>query len=122
MYFDEGTGETLSRKEWEEKEKFGEGGEGDGVEKAVGEEGDAGKKVGGGGKEGKESKEKVAAIGGSKKRKAGKVVGGEDEDEKKRVVDSGKGKTEEKADGKKPEKGKTAKKGKKIKLSFGDDE
>jgi hypothetical protein len=69
------------------------------------------------GKETKESKEKLAAIGSSKKRKAGKVVGADEEDvapEFKKPVS--------KPEGKKVEKGKSAKKGKKIKLSFEDDE
>ncbi|KAH7342842.1 hypothetical protein BKA65DRAFT_504936 [Rhexocercosporidium sp. MPI-PUGE-AT-0058] len=114
VYFDEGSGETLTKSEWEareaveEDEKEGGKAEG-GVESAVK------------GEEGKDGKEKVAAIGASKKRKAGKVVGGEEEDEipaAKAAVD----KMASNQPGKKVEKGKSTKKGKKIKLSFGDDE
>ncbi|KAK0125298.1 hypothetical protein ONS95_000673 [Cadophora gregata] len=117
VYFDEVSGETLSKSEWEEREagleKDEEAKDG---ERAEGAEESAAK-----GDAGKESKEKVAAIGASKKRKAGKVVGGEDEDE----IPITKTLADKKAPSqpeKKVEKGKSAKKGKKIKLSFGDDE
>jgi len=70
-------------------------------------------------KESKESKEKLAAIGSSKKRKVGKVVGEEEED---KVTEDIEKKTALKSERKKVEKGKSAKKGKKIKLSFGDNE
>jgi len=113
VYFDEGTGETLTKGEWEEREKVNAGDEEVGVEKdgmrSTGE-----RKVG----EGKEGAEKIAAIGGSRKRKGGKIIGGEDEEGS--VVS--KDKKDSKAEGKKPGKGKAPKKGKKIKLSFGDDE
>ena len=111
VYFDEGSGETLTKKEWEEKDKAEDAGE------------DKKAESWGGRKDLATEKEKIAAIGVSKKRKAGKVVGGDDEDEKGDTVAELKkvGKTE-KSEGKKVEKGKSAKKGKKIKLSFGDDE
>jgi Domain of unknown function (DUF4604) len=111
VYFDEGTGESLTKNEWEAKEA------------AV--EADAAREKGSGAKLGaqleeetKENKEKLAAIGSSKKRKAGKVVGGEDEE----VAKEPEKEPTSKPEGKKVEKGKSAKKGKKIKLSFGDDE
>lgn len=111
VYFAEESGETLSKAEWEakdaEKEETDVVGEGEGVEGKVGEEG------------GKE-KVKEAAIGVSKKRKAGKVVGGEEEEEE--VKGESAKKSVPKGEGKKVEKGKSTKKGKKIKLSFGDDE
>jgi Domain of unknown function (DUF4604) len=111
VYFDAGTGETLTKNEWEAKESTLE------AEKTEG----SGNKEGAGpgeGTEGKESKQKLTAIGSSKKRKAGKVVGGNDEEE---PADLGK-KPVHKPEVKKLEKEKSAKKGKKIKLSFGDDE
>ncbi|KAH8668229.1 hypothetical protein BGZ60DRAFT_528557 [Tricladium varicosporioides] len=125
VYFNEDTGETLTKKEWEDKEA-GEDAQadakvetGDSVDKE--EEKDT--------RENKE-KEKLAAIGASKKRKVGKVIGGDDEDQDHDIERAAKavaaisGKPE--AGGKKSEpaksKGKTGKKGKKIKLSFGDDE
>lgn len=113
VYFDEGTGETLTKTEWEAKEAEDVGkreGESTANKERVKPEG---------GKEVEDSKEKLAAIGSSKKRKAGKVVGGEDDEE---VTPETEKKSAPKADGKKAEKGKSAKKGKKIKLSFGDDE
>jgi hypothetical protein len=116
VYFDEESGETLTKKEWEEKDKAEESGgeEKDGVD--GGEE----KELSGEKKEGE--KEKIAAIGVSKKRKAGKVVGAEDEDENEKKDVVGDIKHVGKVEGKRVEKGKSAKKGKKIKLSFGDDE
>ncbi|PVH89783.1 hypothetical protein DL98DRAFT_508032 [Cadophora sp. DSE1049] len=117
VYFDEGSGETLTKSEWEAREagleKEGEGKDG---EKAEG-----GEQIASKGEAGKESKEKVAAIGASKKRKAGKVVGGEEEDEAPIAKVPADKKAPSQPD-KKAEKGKAAKKGKKIKLSFGDDE
>jgi hypothetical protein len=113
VYFDEGTGETLTKTEWEAKEA-------EDVEKGDGES--TANKEGvkpEGGKELKESKEKLAAMQSYKKRKAGKVVGKEDDEE---VTPETEKKSAPKADGKKAEKGKSTKKGKKIKLSFGDDE
>lgn len=114
VYFDEESGETLTKKEWEEKDKAkdkeegkedgGEAGEGEGM---VGEKKEA-------------EKEKIAEIGVSRKRKAGRIVGSGGDDEKGDVV--GELKKAGKPEGKKFEKGKSAKKEKKIKLSFGDDE
>lgn len=100
-----------------------------------GEEGAADKKGEGGGEETQDAdkEERVAAIGASKKRKAGKVVGADAEDEggndsvaEYKAATEGKGDlarlvkkgAEEKS--KAPAKGK--KKAKKIKLSFGDDD
>lgn len=111
MYFDEGTGETLTKNEWEAKESALE------AEKTEGS-GDKDGAEPGEGTEVKESKEKLSAIGLSKKRKAGKVVGGDDEEETADLEKTPVSKPE----AKKVEKGKSAKKGKKIKLSFGDDE
>ncbi len=113
MYFDEGTGETLTKSEWESKEA--------GLDEDVTAEASADKD----GlepetaKESKESKEKLAAIGSSKKRKAGKVVGADGDEEG--PVEPKKSPAPKQGE-KKAEKGKSAKKGKKIKLSFGDDE
>jgi hypothetical protein len=113
VYFDEGTGETLTKTEWEakeagrdEEEKVEDSAVKDGVELQAA-------------KDLKESKEKLAGIGAGKKRKAGKVVGGEDDEE---VTVEPQKSPVPKPEGKKAEKGKPAKKGKKIKLSFGDDE
>jgi len=117
VYFDEGSGETLTKSEWEAREAGSEN-QGEGKD---GEKAEAGEESAAKGDAGKESKEKVAAIGASKKRKAGKVVGGEEDDE----VPVAKAPADKKAPSqpeKKSEKGKSAKKGKKIKLSFGDDE
>jgi hypothetical protein len=126
VYFDEGTGETLSKKEWEEKEKADEEGSGGGNEAGAGVERDGGANKdgleGGGNLERKESKEKVATIGGSKKRKAGKVIGVEDDGEQKSVAGPALGKKAQRGDGKKGEKVEIMKKRKKIKLSFGDDD
>ncbi|KAG9246496.1 hypothetical protein BJ878DRAFT_496846 [Calycina marina] len=108
VYFDEESGDTLTKDEWEkrdaEKEKFEESGE------KKGEEGvDEREEV--------KEMEKVAVIGTSRKRKAGKIVGGdEEEDGGKEEVRKGE------EEGKKAVKVKPAKKGKKVKLSFGDDE
>jgi hypothetical protein len=115
VYFDEESGETLTKKEWEEKDKAGEVGEevNDGLDGKEGEKSFGGEKK-------EAEKEKIAAIGVSKKRKAGKVVGAEDEDENGNVI--GDIKHVAKPEAKRVEKGKSAKKGKKIKLSFGDDE
>jgi hypothetical protein len=123
VYFDEGSGETLSRREWEERENAAEEAE------KIGEEGEEGVKKGERKGEIKEGKEKVAAIGVGKKRKVGKIVGGDEEEEDINAAS----KEPTKAEGPKPEgqskkadaaksKGKTAKKGKKIKLSFGDED
>lgn len=115
VYFDEESGETLTKKEWEEKNKAEEGGEG-----KDGEDGGVDDSVADGKGKEKAETEKMVAIGASKKRKAGKVVGTEDEDENGIIV--GAIKQAGKPEGKKVEKGNIAKKAKKIKLSFGDDE
>jgi len=110
VYFDEGTGETLTKTEWEAKDA------------AVDTETEQGEGKNGAGTEGVKdstgSKEKVAAIGSSKKRKGGKIIGGDDEEA---TLESEK-KPMSQPEGKRVEKGRPAKKGKKIKLSFGDDE
>ncbi|CZS97315.1 uncharacterized protein RCO7_00299 [Rhynchosporium graminicola] len=122
VYFDEGSGETLTKSEWEARDKEENGGEK--VGEGEGKDGEARDVKGDGGKDG--GKEKVAAIGGSRKRKAGKFVGGEEEEEIKEEVSAvAKATVVKKASsqpGKKAEKGKPAKQGKKVKLSFGDDE
>lgn len=118
MYFDEENGETLTKGEWErregEREKFADGGATKGKYREEG-----GKEGGWDGKEevGGEVNKKVASIGMSRKRKAGKVVGGEEEEgaEKPEIETGG-------SAGKKTAKAKAPKKGKKVKLSFGDDE
>ncbi|ESZ98289.1 hypothetical protein SBOR_1282 [Sclerotinia borealis F-4128] len=144
VVFDEVSGETLSREEWERREKTreerdgGEGGDGEGE----GKEGGEGEGKGNGKTEIETAK--MAGIGASKKRKMGKIIGGlEDEDaygneeiststststsnnKTPNRKDIGKQKKEESskagATGKKNSKT-AAKKGKKIKLSFGDDE
>lgn len=105
VYFDEETGDSLTKKEWEEKDK-------------ADEEGEGGKDMAAEVTEIRE-KENVVAIGGSRKRKAGKVIGVEKDGD----VTSAASKT--KVGGKpeaKNEKGKPSKKAKKVKLSFGDDE
>ena len=122
VYFDEETGETLSRREWEEKEKaeeVGHGGGGDGNDEKGGADGE-----GAGDVEAKlEEKERIAAIGGARKRKAGRVIDGGDREEgdvlrdMRSLAKGGKG-----LEGKRIEVKSTKKKGKKIKLSFGDDE
>ncbi|KAF8866879.1 hypothetical protein BDZ45DRAFT_177032 [Acephala macrosclerotiorum] len=111
VYFDEESGETLTKSEWESREA--------GKEETDIKEGseDATSKEKDGSKETQEKKEKVAGIGVGKKRKVGKVVGGEEGD------DAAPGeKKAPKQETKKGEKGKSGKKAKKIKLSFGDDE
>ncbi|KAF7924101.1 uncharacterized protein EAE97_010713 [Botrytis byssoidea] len=131
VVFDEVSGETLSKEEWERREKEREEEEG-GVKESEEGEGEEG------GMDKKESAKVAVGIGGSKKRKVGKVIGGLEDEEIE------KGEEEEKSDAKssskkdtgnqkKSESGKVgaasktkpkaaAKKGKKIKLSFGDDE
>jgi len=100
VVFDEETGETLTKEEWETREK--------GEEVAVAE-----KSEGETTKDGTD-KDKMAAIGVNKKRKVGKVIGG-DEDAKEAVL-------LKTAAGKGEKQSKPTKKAKKIKLSFGDDE
>src|ERR1700712_2994089 len=71
VYFNEETGETLTKSQWEEKESEGE--KNDTEERKEDEPGlSKATKVEGESKE----KERLAAIGGSKKRKVGKVIGG----------------------------------------------
>jgi len=113
VYFDEESGETLTKNEWEAREAAKEGNMAD--EEQLGEDGQDKMEQGEAVKDKKE--EKVAGIGVGKKRKVGKIVGGEEDDET--VTEE---KKAPKQEGKKVEKSKSAKKGKKIKLSFGDDE
>ncbi|KAI3399478.1 hypothetical protein diail_6740 [Diaporthe ilicicola] len=81
-----------------------------------------------GGAEGKDAgarrEDKVATIGGSKKRKLGKVVGASADDEQEDRSLAKEGPTRNKAATEDKTKGpaKAKKKGKKIKLSFGDDD
>ncbi|TGO62841.1 hypothetical protein BOTNAR_0108g00020 [Botryotinia narcissicola] len=130
VVFDEVSGETLSKEEWERREKERE--EEGGVKESEEGEGE------GEGMDKKESAKVAVGIGGSKKRKVGKVIGGlEDEEiEKGEEEEKSGNKASSKKDTgnqKKSESGKVgaasktkpkaaAKKGKKIKLSFGDDE
>ncbi|RDW88785.1 hypothetical protein BP6252_00817 [Coleophoma cylindrospora] len=129
VYFDEESGETLTKGEWEAREegkesKDGEGGEGGG-EKGD-EDADAEQVKNDAVKE----KEKLAAIGSSKKRKVGKIVGAEEEAdagagftaEQKKVIEKGQTEKGKGKKGDKEEQKSKGKKAKKIKLSFGDDE
>lgn len=141
VIFDEVSGESLTRKQWEEREgnestsKLNEENEDDKLGGESHELGQGKEEEGGIAR----TKEKVAEIGGGKKRKVGKVIGGgtgdDDEDasetntlvskkaegDKKAAQSSGKDAPS--SLGKKVDKGgKSSKKGKKIKLSFGDDE
>ncbi|KAH8801603.1 hypothetical protein F5884DRAFT_684341 [Xylogone sp. PMI_703] len=95
VVFDEVSGESLTKKQWEEREQEDsrDTDEGEGEKTAAGEASER-------------TKEKIAEIGAVKKRKAGKIVGGGDDGE----------------EGDDNDDGKSSKKGKKIKLSFGDDE
>lgn len=106
VYFNEESGETLTKSEWEAKEAGKDEDTADPkdvVNKAQGLMLSKGKQD-----------EKIIGIGVGKKRKVGKIVGGEDE-----LIEV---KKAPKQDNKKVEKGKSTKKGKKVKLSFGDDE
>lgn len=114
VYFDESSGETLTKSEWEERDKADAKEEEEDGAKVDGKDVEEMDGLGGG----KEMKEQVAVIGGGKKRKVGKVIGEEEEDEKHNTIVE---KETPKPNEKKSEK-KGAKKGKKIKLSFGDDE
>jgi hypothetical protein len=108
VYFDEATGDSLTKGEWEERQREKENSPGEGKEE---EKPDT--------KGERTTKENIAVIGGVRKRKMGKVIGGEESaGEESRDA----ARSTSKPEGKKQEKGKTAKKGKKIKLSFGDDE
>ncbi|CZR57015.1 uncharacterized protein PAC_06904 [Phialocephala subalpina] len=114
VYFDEESGETLTKSEWETREAGKEGEKGGESDTKEGSEDGASKAK----EEGLNKKEKVAGIGVSKKRKVGKIVGGGEEDDTATAEE----KKTPKQESKKGEKGKSAKKAKKIKLSFGDDE
>ncbi|KAE8451503.1 hypothetical protein EG329_003576 [Mollisiaceae sp. DMI_Dod_QoI] len=117
VYFDEKSGETLTKSEWEAREAAEDGEKADEEGTTEGMEDAVNKEKAEGGKGGKDKKEEnIASIGVGKKRKVGKIVGGEED---KTAVDEKKTPRQE---GKKLEKGKASKKGKKIKLSFGDDE
>ncbi|TVY47943.1 hypothetical protein LOCC1_G002640 [Lachnellula occidentalis] len=126
VYFDEGSGETLTKGQWEEREAREEG-EGEG---AVGREREGEKMETEGVREKAAVAVAVAAIGVGKKRKVGRIVGGDEDEEENTKLAASKTSTEQKVskagEGKKMDaaksKGKTAKKGKKIKLSFGDDD
>ncbi|KAF7921768.1 hypothetical protein BELL_0325g00150 [Botrytis elliptica] len=133
VVFDEVSGETWSKEEWERREKERKGEEGEVKENEGGRrEGDEMEK--------KESAKMAVGIGGSKKRKVGKVIGGLEEEEiemgeEKEKSDDQSSSKKDTGTQKKSESGKigataaskskpkaAAKKGKKIKLSFGDDE
>lgn len=129
VYFDEASAETLTKGEWEEREKFEGGGE------VVDGGDDDGKKESGGGMDEAEDqrrkqveKDKLAAsIGGARKRKAGKVVGGAVEDggeqgPAKKAMVMKETSLSTKDGGKKSGKASKSTKGKKVKLSFGDEE
>lgn len=125
VYFDELSGDTLTKSEWESKDaeekKYGEGDGAaevkDGAESKVERKDEEGRE---------REKEKVAGIGGARKRKAGKVVGGEEEDQetatatKTKEVKGETNITKSKVEAKKGDKPKPVKKAKKIKLSFDD--
>ncbi|KAJ8069342.1 hypothetical protein OCU04_002997 [Sclerotinia nivalis] len=133
VVFDEVSGETLSKEEWERREK-----EKEEEEEEEGKDGVEGEGEGDG--EGKETavSTKIAVvgsgIGAGKKRKVGKIIGGsEDDDEDGERTDNGvpnkkdfgerkKEKSTKTGAGEKKKPKAAAKKGKKIKLSFGDDE
>jgi len=123
-YVDESTNHTLSKEEYAElvgggKEDANDG-EKDGGQGRDVVEGEVGEKV-----VGAAEKEKVAAIGVGRKRKAGKVVGsGEDDDGgKEKPTSAHSGEKEEKISVEGTRKtGGPKKKGKKIKLSFNDEE
>ncbi len=131
VFFNEETGETLTKSEWEAREVADEEAERE-REKEVKDSNDVETKEEGEGevKDSKE-KEKVAAIGANRKRKVGKIIGGDEEgyNEVKapepratvfKASNSGSSK-ETRTEGKKNiEKSKSTKKGKKIKLSFDD--
>jgi hypothetical protein len=103
VYVDEATGDSLTKGEWEERQR---------EEEQAPEEEAREEPV-----EERVRKENMAVIGGVKKRKMGRVVGAEESAGEERDDAA-----EKRPKVKKQEKGKAAKKGKKIKLSFGDDE
>ncbi|KAF7955696.1 hypothetical protein EAE96_004622 [Botrytis aclada] len=133
VVFDEASGDTVSKEEWERREREREEGKEGGTKENEGEGEEAEMEM-----EKKESAKMSVGIGGSKKRKVGKVIAGLEEEENEmgeegeRSDDKSLNKTDI-GNQKKDESGKTgaasktkpkaaAKKGKKIKLSFGDDE
>jgi len=105
LVFDEGTGESLTKGEWERRERGREAREE--VQANSKEEEGTGLT-----EPGKVASEGLFEIGMGKKRKVGKLVGGEE----------GEAASLEGKPGGDIEKGKAKKKGKKIKLSFGDDQ
>ena len=120
VYFVEQTGESLTKSEWEERETE-QGAAVDPAMKGGGSEGSSSEAVRKPRNAAKKTQEKIAAIGNIKKRKLGKTIGtdeGEAEKNERRDVEKNQLKTQEMD----VNKGKAAKKLKKIKLSFGDDE
>ncbi|KAH8599689.1 hypothetical protein B0O99DRAFT_503368 [Bisporella sp. PMI_857] len=128
VVFDEPSGETLSRKEWEVRQQDDDAG---GKRESREEDNELGKGEGNG-KYGERKEEAKVGIGAGRKRKVGRVVGGEEEEGEEQLKD-GKGtvkrKIEDERDSvrkkdssKKVEKSTGGKKAKKVKLSFGDDE
>lgn len=118
VYFDEGTGESLTKGEWEEREAAaaeGDTAEGASTEGKAEKEGEDKNE-----EEARRLKQNIATVGVSRKRKTGKVVGGEEEEPT--AARDADAIEQASKPGKKQDKGKTAKKSKKIKLSFGDDE
>jgi hypothetical protein len=129
VYFDEATNHSMSKQEYDAlvaaEEQPAEGSEaqerlenGGNTNKDVHAESDRGLE-----KEGRE-RERLAAIGGGKKRKAVKIIGSDQDaiagDTAVAAVQGGKEAL--KSEGRAAERSKAGKKGKKIKLSFGDDE
>ena len=143
-YVDEESGEAMSKEEYEalagfeadkeakEEEKREIAGEGRGQrDEAVGERDDGAGRVGGndddgdedrGKEEGPKGEEKVAGIGASKKRKAGRVIGGGGEEAVSPKEDAGDGGAKgDDVQGKGKSKAKKSKKSK-ITVSYGEDE
>jgi len=122
IYVDEETNHTLSKEEYAALV-----GNGDETAAEPPEQGDSDVKVGDGhvadGEVSKAvEKEKLAAIGGGRKRKVGKIVGGTSQEDKESENTAPTAKSEPKdGDGKTIAAAKAKKKGKKIKLSFNDD-
>jgi len=136
VYFDEASGETLTKRQWEAKDQEDAEAEakaeGDAADRVNPDDADPARIKAGSGKEKEKERENLAGIGATKKRKAGKVVGADDEDDdgseaaalKKPSssqhvpVDTGKSDALKKTGAKAS---KPVKKGKKIKLSFDDE-
>jgi len=121
-YVNESTNHTLSKEEYAELVGGGREGGDDGEK-----DGEAGGEVAEGEERetaaGTVDKEKVAAIGVGRKRKAGKVVGGgEHEDGKEKAASTLSVEKVEKSSVEGTKKSERPKKGKKIKLSFNDEE